>query len=79
MVPVLMIGTYIQVKVQASELQEIFSYLPQEVQEKHRRPDELVFSTMYRTGIIGAMFILAHYLQHLDLCILTIKSYLIQK
>ena len=39
----------------------------------------MVFSTMYRTLIIGAMFILAHYLQHLDLARLTIKSHLIQK
>ncbi len=62
MVPVLLIGTYIQVTVQAEEMKEIFSYLPPEVKAKHRRPDELVFSTLYRTGIIGVMFILAHYL-----------------
>jgi len=31
MVPVLLIGTYIQVKVQAKEMEEIFSYLPPEV------------------------------------------------
>jgi len=34
---------------------------------------------MFRTVEIGAMFILAHYLQHLDLSRLTIKSHLIQK
>jgi hypothetical protein len=34
---------------------------------------------MFRTIEIGAMFILAHYLQHLDLSVLTIKSHLIQK
>lgn len=39
----------------------------------------MVSSTMFRTVLIGAMFILAHYMQHLDLSVLTIKSHLIQK
>ena len=34
---------------------------------------------MTRTFVIGVMFILAHYLQQLDLSVLTIKSHLIQK
>lgn len=62
MVPTLLIGTYMQVTVQARDMYEIFMYLPEEVKAKHRQPAEMVYSTMYRTLVIGAMFILAHYL-----------------
>ncbi len=36
MVPVLMIGTYMQVTVQAKEMHEMFKYLPDEIKAKHR-------------------------------------------
>jgi len=79
MVPILLVSTYLQVTVQAHELKEMYMYLPDEIKAKHRRPEELVSSTMFRTFTIGAMFILAHYLQHLDLSRLTIKTHLIKK
>ena len=62
MVPILLISTYMQVTVQAKDLAEIFSYLPDDIKTKHRLPSELISSTMVRTFLIGANFILAHYL-----------------
>lgn len=57
----------------------MYAYLPDSIKAKHRQPEELVFTTMFRTIEIGVVFIMAHYLQHLDLSRLTIKSHLIQK
>ena len=65
--------------VEAQEMAEIFSYLPDDVKMKHRKPGEMVFSTMYRTFLIAAMFIFASYLQNLDISRLIIKSHLIKK
>lgn len=62
MVPILLIGTYLQAQVQAAELTIINKYLPAEIIARHREPTELVGSTIFRTFLIGGMFILAHYL-----------------
>ena len=79
MFPILLISYFLQLQEETKALKYMFSLLPAEVQALSREPDAYFYHQMQRIVIIGSTFVIAHYIQQLDLSRIVVQKHMIQK
>lgn len=79
MLPILFIGTYMQLSVEREMWNELFLRQKMYSVVDFRTPDAMFWDRGNQAVVIGVIFLIANYLQQLDISRLTIQKHIIRK